>query len=102
MKLHLPKQLFTALITAVTLAAAPVKGVPNELNVSTGGEFFAGDYAFNFSISEGDLVAGSDTTDVLGLYWGSFNTGEYYSNGFTLSLNDAGNIICCFINVKRL
>ncbi len=93
MKLHLPKRLLTALIAVISMAAAPIKGAPNELNVSTGGGFYAGDYAFNFSIAEGNLVAGSDTTDVLGLYWGTFDTGEHYSNGFTLSLNDAGDIV---------
>ena len=92
MKLHLPKQLFTALLTAITLAI-PAQAAPNELGVVTGGHFYAGDYAFNFSISEGDLVAGSDTTDVLGLYWGSFDTGNYYSNGYTLTLNDKGEIV---------
>ena len=92
MKLHLPKQLFTALLAVITLAI-PAQAAPNELGVVTAGDFYAGDYAFNFSISEGDLVAGSDTTDVLGLYWGSFNTGNYYSNGYTLTLNDKGEIV---------
>ena len=100
MKLHLPKRLFTALLTAITLAAAPAAltlgstawGEDGDLNVPYGGNLYAGNYAFTFTVGEDILNTDSNTTDILALYWGVYNTNNLYSNGYTLTAGTNGDI----------
>ncbi len=110
MKLHLPKLLRNALLAcisavagiatstvgtatmtgaalAVALAGQQAQAAGPSLGVTTGGNFFAGDYTFTFTLTDGCLSA-SDTTDVLGLYWGTYSDGDYCSNGYVLNWND--------------
>ena len=74
------KKTIIALMALAGVAAA----APNELGISTGGNFWGGDFTLTFTLNEGALSA-TDTTDVLALYWGTFSTGDYYANGITLT-----------------
>ena len=114
MKLHLPKLLRNALLAcisavagvatstvgtatmtgaalAVALANQQAQAAGPSLGVTTGGNFFAGNYTFTFTLTEGCLSA-EDTTDVLGLYWGSYTSNDYCSNGFVLNWEPGGAI----------
>ena len=89
MKLHLPKQLFIALLTAITLAASPVaKGKDAFTNIDFTGNFYAKTYEFSFMLNEG---ATSGT--VVGAYWGGSSGNEYGANALTITnvvANDDG------------
>ena len=99
MKLHLPKQLFTALLAVITLAASPVaKGAVdyNELGIVREGNCYAHDYTFSFILNE-DAFSGvradadGNSTIVLASYWGS-NSNNPDSNAIVLIRNSAGDI----------
>ena len=99
MKLHLPKQLFTALLTAITLAASPVaKGAVdfNELGIVREDNCYAHDYTFSFILNE-DAFNGvtadneGNSTIVLAGYWSS-NSNNPDSNAIVLIRNSAGDI----------
>ena len=79
-------------LIALMALASVAMGAPNDLGITTADNFYAGDYAFTFTVAENQLSA-EDTSDVLGLYYGSFNANAYYSNGFVLNYNvDSGAI----------
>ena len=81
MKLHLPKQLFTALLAAITLAASPVaKGKDAFTNIDFTGSFYAKTYEFSFMLNEG---ATSGT--VVGAYWGGSSNDPYGANALTIT-----------------
>ena len=81
MKLHLPKQLFTALLTAITLAASPVaKGKDAFTNIDFTGDFYAKTYEFSFMLNEG---ATSGT--VVGAYWGGNSNNGYGANALAIT-----------------
>ena len=74
-------------------AALPVSAAEtdyrNTMEVTTGGDFYAGDYTFMFTVGEGQLSA-TDTTDVLGVYWGDLSKGAPASNAYTLNYTENG------------
>ena len=72
------------IIALLALSGMAMAAAPNELGIASGGNFWGGDFTLTFTLNEGALSA-TDTTDVLALYWGTFSTGEYYSNGITLT-----------------
>ena len=37
-------------------------------------------------------MSAEDTSDVLALYWGTYSTGDYYSNGFVLTYDEGGQV----------
>ena len=81
MKLHLPKQLFTALLAAITLAASPVaKGKDAFTNIDFSGDFYAKTYEFSFMLNEG-VTSGT----VVGAYWGSSSGDGYGANALTIT-----------------
>ncbi len=78
----------------ITLAALLAAGTAcahaaNDLNISSGGNFWGGDFTFGFTVTE-DALSATDTTDVLALYWGTYSSSNYYSNGFTLTYTGDG------------
>ena len=98
MKLHLPKQLFTALLAALTLAAPATLSLGssawggNPLYVPTGGGFFAGDYAFTFTVTEG-LLTSTNTNDVLAYYGNNLTGTNYHVNAYVLNYDsESGSI----------
>ncbi len=78
----------------ITIAAILAAGstfahaLSDDLKVPTGGNFWAGDFAFNFSIeSLEDLNNGGELLAAYGVYSG----GAYWTNGFkVVALNDGG------------
>ena len=73
-------------LIALMALAGVAMAAPNDLGITTGANFYAGDYAFTFKVAENQLSA-DDTSDVLGLYYGSFDSAAYCSNGFVLNYN---------------
>lgn len=77
-------------ITLIALLAAGstfAHAVSNDLEVPTGGNFWAGDFAFNFRIeSLEDLNNGGELLAAYGVYSGS----EYRTNGFKVTALDGG------------
>lgn len=73
------------------LALAGVASAANELNIPTGGNFFAGNYEFSFTLNEGVLGA-TDVSDILAVYWGTYSTANLGSNGYILSWSE-GDVI---------
>ncbi len=88
MKLHLPVVLFKSIALAL-LMSQPILAV-NDLGVTYGGNTYAGDFSFAFTLNAGQL-SDSNTSDVLALYWNAFNTwGNDYFNAFTLNYTSEG------------
>ena len=87
MKLHLPKQLFTALLAAITLAAPAAWGV-NDLGINRAGNFWAADYAFSFILNDDAFKNGN--TVVLGKYYGSAATDGQGANAIVAIKNEDG------------
>lgn len=64
----------------------------NELQIPTKGNFYAGNYSFDFTIREEQLTP-KDCTDVLAVYYGTHSTQNLFANGYVLRLNpNTGNI----------
>ena len=74
------KKTIIALMALAGVAAA----APNDLGIAPGGNFWGGDFTLTFTLNEGALSA-DDTTDVLALYWGTYSSANYNSNGITLT-----------------
>ena len=91
MKLHLPKQLFTALLTAITLAATPAAltlgsaAWGESLGISRGGDLWAADYAFSFILND-DAFANGNTV-VLGKYYGGAENNAQGANAIVAIKN---------------
>ncbi len=86
MKLHLPIVLFKSIAVAL-LVSQPVLAF-NDLGVTYGGNTYAGDFSFSFTLTAGQL-GDSDTSDILALYWNTYNTADNdYFNAFTLDYTD--------------
>ena len=105
MKLHLPKLLRNAVLACITAVAgiatttvgtATFAGgvvafaisqqqaqAANELNVPTGGNFFGGNFEFDFVIADGYL-SGNNTSDVVAYYGGDRLTGDYGANAYAV------------------
>ncbi len=77
------KKTIIAFFACVGLAGVAA-AAPNDLGIASGGNFWGGDFTLTFTLNEGALSA-DDTTDVLALYWGTYSSSNYYSNGITLT-----------------
>ncbi len=71
-------------IIALMALSGVATAAPNDLNIAPGGNFWGGNFTLTFTLNEGALSA-NDTTDVLALYWGTYSTSDYYTNGITLT-----------------
>ncbi len=81
------------LIALMALAGVASAAGTGEFVVPTGGAFAAGDYAFRFTIDEDDVtftdsvITSLNGGNVLAMY-GLQNTGNYYTNGFVLNVEN--------------
>ena len=74
-------------------SAATATAVTSEyLSVPVGGNFWAGDYSFSFTLTESDLANITDGL-VLATYWGKNATDSYGSNAFYFKKDsNSGNV----------
>ncbi|MBP3499449.1 MAG: hypothetical protein J6J97_05120 [Akkermansia sp.] len=103
MKLHLPKQLFTALLAAITLATPATLtlgssvGAADELGIVREGNFWANDYTYSFMLQDDaftNVIADANGAKaiVLSRYYGSGETNNLGSNALIAVQDSAGAI----------
>lgn len=80
----------TAILSLSALCGIAFGG--NELNIPTQGNFFAGDYSFQFCISKEKLNK-KNNSDLLAIYYGTYSTSSFHANGYILNFNPATNNI---------
>ena len=103
MKLHLPKQLFTALLAAITFMAPAAMtfgssawGV-DDLGIVRENNFWANDYTYSFILNEDafDNVTAVDgiQTVVISTYYGTKQTDNLYSNALIALRDESTGVI---------
>ncbi len=73
-------------ITSLLAAGSALANAVDDLNIGiAGGNFYAGDYTFDFVLDQ--TLSGGN---VLAVYWGTYSGDNYYSNGYKLASVEGG------------
>ncbi len=81
---------YIALAALFAAGSAFANAAKDDLHIPTGGNFWAGDFAFTFTIdSLDDLTAGGELLAAYGVYSGS----AYYTNGFEVVSSGDGFVL---------